>query len=83
MSHSATKPQTKADHKLSIAHLKSTIAFNKKHIKEHKEVIGKGGSKKYNKDHIKHHKDNIKADEKLIKDRKKTLSKIAKKQFFS
>lgn len=71
--HSPTKPKNSIDAKLSIQHLKERIEFNKGHIKDHHELIKKGGTEKYNEDHKKHHKEQIKEDKKLIKERAKML----------
>lgn len=72
---SATKPITKADKKLSVKHLKDSMAYNKRHIKDHKTIEKKGGSKKYNEDHIKEHQKQLKKDKKLLEKRKKNVKK--------
>lgn len=76
--HSETKPQNKADHELSIKHLKRRVAFNKQNTKDHKALMKNGGSRKYNVDHIDHHEDQVKHDEKLIKERQKSMKKAEK-----
>lgn len=76
--HSETKPKNRADYKLSIAHLRKRIAFNRQNTRDHERLLEAGGSKKYNKDHIKHHDDQVKHDEKLIKERAKDIKKSIK-----
>lgn len=68
-------PKTKADKKLSVAHLKDSIAYNKRHIADHRKVEKKGGSKEYNEDHIKHHKKAMEKDKKLLEKRQKEAKK--------
>lgn len=76
--HSETKPKNKVDHELSIKHLKRRIAFNKKNTREHRALLKKGGSRKYNADHIDHHEEQVKHDEKLIKERVRSMEKAEK-----
>jgi hypothetical protein len=75
MSRSSKNPENKKDATLSLAHLKDSVAYHKKHIKDHQNLLKKGGSEEYNKDHIKHHAKNIKKDQKLIGKRQKDLAK--------
>lgn len=64
------KPTTKDGKKLSVAHLKATIALDKKKVKDHIKAAKKG-DKAYNLSHAKQHK-------KDIKNRIKYMKKVAK-----
>lgn len=77
---SSTKPITKADKQLSIRHLKDSIKYNQRHIRDHKVAESHGGSKKYNEDHIKGHEKAMKKDKKLLEKRmeKKERPSVAK-----
>lgn len=75
---SSVKPVTKADKKLSIAHLKDSIQYNKRHISDHKKLEKHGGSKEYNEAHIKGHEKALKKDKKLLEKRTKTRQSTRK-----
>lgn len=72
---SNVKPITKEDKILSIRHLKDSIAYNKRHIADHRKAEHHGGSKKYNEAHIKGHEKAMKKDKKLIEERQDDIKK--------
>ena len=73
---SAVKPITKADKRLSVVHLKDSIAYNKKHIADHRKLEHEGGSEKYNEAHIKGHEKALKKDKKLLEKRKEDMKEV-------